>query len=74
MPGLLDTCAWRTRILPELYEQREFGKVLREIMLLADRVNAYVDANKPWELAKQEGMDAGACKRCARCASRRSAC
>jgi methionyl-tRNA synthetase len=27
-------------------------------MLLADRVNGYVDANKPWELAKQAGMDA----------------
>jgi methionyl-tRNA synthetase len=27
-------------------------------MLLADRVNEYVDANKPWELAKQAGMDA----------------
>jgi methionyl-tRNA synthetase len=44
--------------LVELYEARELGKVLREIMLLADRVNEYVDANKPWELAKQEGMDA----------------
>jgi methionyl-tRNA synthetase len=42
----------------ELYEARELGKVLREIMLLADRVNEYVDANKPWELAKQEGSDA----------------
>jgi methionyl-tRNA synthetase len=42
----------------ELYETRELGKVLREIMLLADRVNEYVDANKPWDLAKQEGMDA----------------
>ena len=42
----------------ELYETRELGKVLREIMLLADRVNEYVDANKPWELAKQEGLDA----------------
>jgi methionyl-tRNA synthetase len=41
-----------------LYEERELGKVLREIMLLADRVNEYVDANKPWELAKQEGQDA----------------
>jgi methionyl-tRNA synthetase len=27
-------------------------------MLLTDRVNAYVDQNKPWELAKQDGMDA----------------
>ena len=25
---------------------------MREIMLLADKVNAYVDQNKPWELAK----------------------
>jgi methionyl-tRNA synthetase len=33
---------------------REYGKALREIMLLADRVNAYVDQNKPWE-AGQEG-------------------
>jgi methionyl-tRNA synthetase len=40
------------------YEEREYGKALRETMLLADKVNAYVDQNKPWELAKQEGMDA----------------
>lgn len=42
----------------ELFFEREFGKALREIMLLADRVNEYVDQNKPWELAKQEGMEA----------------
>ncbi len=42
----------------QLYEQREFGKVLRDIMQLADRVNGYVDANKPWDIAKQEGQDA----------------
>jgi methionyl-tRNA synthetase len=41
-----------------LYETRDFGKALRETMLLADKVNAYVDANKPWELAKKEGMEA----------------
>ena len=35
-----------------LYEAREFGKATREIMLLADKVNAYVDQNKPWDLAK----------------------
>ncbi|MEK7345212.1 MAG: methionine--tRNA ligase [Pseudomonadota bacterium] len=39
------------------YEEREYAKALREVMLLADKVNAYVDQNKPWELAKQEGMD-----------------
>jgi methionyl-tRNA synthetase len=41
-----------------LYDAREYGKALREIMALADRVNEYVDANKPWELAKQAGADA----------------
>lgn len=35
-----------------LYEQREFGKAIREIMQFADAVNQYVDAEKPWELAK----------------------
>ncbi|WP_374433660.1 methionine--tRNA ligase [Inhella sp.] len=39
--------------LAEQYDGREFGKALREIMALADRVNEYVDAHKPWELAKQ---------------------
>jgi methionyl-tRNA synthetase len=44
--------------ITDLYAEREFAKVLREVMALADRVNAYVDQNKPWELAKQPGMDA----------------
>jgi len=44
--------------IERLYEGREYGKALREIMLLADRVNEYVDQNKPWELAKQDGQDA----------------
>jgi methionyl-tRNA synthetase len=45
-------------LVAELYAEREFARVLRDIMLLADRVNEYVDQNKPWELAKQAGMDA----------------
>ncbi len=36
----------------QAYDAREFGKALREIMLLADKVNAYVDIHKPWDLAK----------------------
>ena len=38
--------------IAQLYESREFSKATREIMLLADKVNAYVDQFKPWELAK----------------------
>jgi methionyl-tRNA synthetase len=35
-----------------LFEAREFAKALREIMLLADKANVFVDLNKPWEVAK----------------------
>ncbi len=35
------------------YEAREFGRAIRRIMELADDVNRYIDAEKPWELAKQ---------------------
>ena len=34
------------------YEGREFGKVIREVMAVADRVNQQFDQAKPWELAK----------------------
>jgi methionyl-tRNA synthetase len=34
------------------YEGREFGKVVREVMAIADRVNQAFDQAKPWELAK----------------------
>ena len=37
-----------------LYQQREFGKAMREIMALADRVNEFIDSEKPWDLAKRE--------------------
>ncbi len=55
---LLDALRSQRDTLRELYEEREFGKALREVMLLADRVNEYVDQNKPWELARQAGRDA----------------
>ena len=56
--SLLDTLRAHRGTIEALYEEREFAKALREVMLLADRVNEYVDQNKPWELAKQEGRDA----------------
>lgn len=55
---LLDSLRAHRSTVVELYEEREFAKALREVMLLADRVNEYVDQNKPWELAKQAGRDA----------------
>jgi methionyl-tRNA synthetase len=50
---LLDALRAHRDSVVEMYEEREFGKALREIMGLADRVNEYVDRHKPWELAKQ---------------------
>jgi methionyl-tRNA synthetase len=64
------TCApCRATIAELLRAEREYGKALRETMLLADRVNAYVDQNKPWELAKQPAWNA-ACTTCAPPASK----
>ena len=54
---LLDGLRAHAATVKDLYETREFGKALREVMLLADRVNEYVDQHKPWELAKQAGED-----------------
>ena len=37
------------------FENREYGKAVREIMALADKANVYIDNNKPWVLIKEEG-------------------
>ena len=50
-----------------LYDNRDCAKALRDTMALADRVNEYVDANKPWELAKLEGQDARLQDVCSTC-------
>ena len=55
--ALLAKLAAESETIAEQYENREYARALRDIMALADVVNEYVDANKPWELAKQEGQD-----------------
>jgi methionyl-tRNA synthetase len=49
---LLELIANARDSIADLYETREFAKAIRQIMELTDHVNAYVDENKPWELAK----------------------
>lgn len=44
--------------IAQAYEQREFGRAMREIMALADRANQYIDECKPWVLVKQPGQEA----------------
>ncbi len=56
--SLLDALRAQRGAIETLYAGREFGKAVRETMLLADRVNGYVDHHKPWELAKTAEQDA----------------
>ena len=44
--------------IAELYEKREYGHAMREIMALADKANEYIADTAPWVLAKEEGKEA----------------
>ncbi len=43
--------------IARLYENREFGKAMREIMALADAANQFIDERKPWVIAKDPARD-----------------
>jgi methionyl-tRNA synthetase len=49
-----------------LYETRDYGKALREVMAFADEVNLRFDAAAPWKLVKEGKGDAAAavCSEC----------
>jgi methionyl-tRNA synthetase len=49
---LIEALRFEAGTLQGHYERRDTARALREIMALTDRVNAYIDLNKPWELAK----------------------
>jgi methionyl-tRNA synthetase len=42
--------------IAESYEQRDFGRALREIMRLADVANGFVAEKAPWVMAKDEAQ------------------
>jgi methionyl-tRNA synthetase len=54
-PELFATFLAREESIATAYEQREFGKAVRDIMALADMANQYIADKAPWALAKQEG-------------------
>jgi len=56
-PLLKDLQAAAPRIA-DFYEQREFGRAIREIMGAADVANAYIAQHAPWDLAKDRANDA----------------
>ena len=61
---LLTEIAATSEKIAELYETREYAKALRTIMELADKVNGFVDENKPWEIAKDPEREADLQKVC----------
>jgi len=56
-PGDAAGLAGRVRAL---YESRDYGKALREIMAYADEVNTLFDGAAPWKLAKEGRADEAA--------------
>ncbi|CAM3433044.1 methionine--tRNA ligase [Paracidovorax anthurii] len=65
--ALLEALRAQAGAIAEAYDKRDTARAVRETMLLADRVNEYVDARKPWELAKQEGQEAALQAACTTC-------
>jgi methionyl-tRNA synthetase len=55
---LVDGAKASAFLVQEAYEARDYGKALREIMTIADGLNASFDAAKPWVLAKDESKRA----------------
>jgi len=43
--------------IAQAYAERDTARVVRDIGALMDRINSYVDTEKPWEIAKQAQDD-----------------
>ncbi|MGR3807895.1 methionine--tRNA ligase [Pasteurella testudinis] len=56
-PQLLAEFSQASETIANYFENREYGKAIREIMALADKANKYVDDKAPWVVAKEEGKD-----------------
>lgn len=44
------------QLIIDAYLNRDYAKAIRQIMECADKVNQYIDSEKPWVLAKDESM------------------
>ncbi len=57
-PALWRRAAGAADAIADAYENREFGRAIREIMAIADAANEYIAAKEPWKLAKEAGREA----------------
>ena len=51
-PELVEELRANAETIAAHYERREYGEAMRRVMALADKVNEYVDSEKPWVLAR----------------------
>jgi len=56
-PELFRRISASAETIAGLYEAREYSRVVREVMALADEANQYIDEKKPWVLAKEPGEE-----------------
>ena len=53
--ALVDALQDAAEPLALAFEQREYGRAVRQVMELADAVNGYIQIHKPWDLAREAG-------------------
>lgn len=51
--GLFAQAAGQAPAIAEAYEAGDYNRAMRAILAVADRANQYIDAQKPWEIAKR---------------------
>jgi methionyl-tRNA synthetase len=56
-PELVAECQAASEEIAQAYEQREYQRAIRHIMMLADKANQYIAEQAPWTLAKQNPHD-----------------
>ncbi|TFH73355.1 methionine--tRNA ligase [Gammaproteobacteria bacterium LSUCC0112] len=56
-PELLAECQAAADDIAQAYEQREYQRAIRQIMMLADKANHLIAEQAPWTLAKQNPQD-----------------
>jgi methionyl-tRNA synthetase len=56
-PGLHADIASAGPDIAECFEQRRYGQAIRQVMALTDRVNQYIDREKPWVMAREAGRE-----------------
>jgi methionyl-tRNA synthetase len=54
-PKLYEELINARQTIIEAYISRDYARAIRQIMDCADKVNQYIDTQKPWVLAKEEG-------------------